>query len=40
MLSSGNTDGMDTTVITEIAEYYEKELGYQIPPRTPSSEAL
>jgi len=26
---------MDTTVITEIAEYYEKELGYQIPPRTP-----
>jgi len=31
----GTTDGMDTTVITEIAEYYEKELGYQIPPRTP-----
>ena len=26
---------MDTTVITEIAEYYEKELGYEIPPRTP-----
>jgi len=22
----GTTDGMDTTVITEIAEYYEKEL--------------
>ena len=31
----GTTDGMDTTVITEIAEYYEKELGYSIPPRTP-----
>jgi citrate (Re)-synthase len=31
----GTTDGMDTTVITEIAEYYEKELGYPIPPRTP-----
>ena len=26
---------MDTTVITELAEYYEKEIGYQIPPRTP-----
>ena len=31
----GTLDGMDTTVITEIAEYYEKELGYRIPPRTP-----
>ncbi len=31
----GTLDGMDTTVITEIAEYYEKELGYHIPPRTP-----
>lgn len=31
----GTTNGMDTTVITEIAEYYEKELGYRIPPRTP-----
>ena len=31
----GTTDGMDTTVITEIAEYYEKELGYEIPSRTP-----
>lgn len=31
----GTTDGMDTTVITEIAEYYEKEIGYMIPPRTP-----
>ena len=26
---------MDTTVITELAEYYEKEIGYKIPPRTP-----
>lgn len=31
----GTTDGMDTTVITEIAEYFEKEMGYKIPPRTP-----
>lgn len=31
----GTTDGMDTTVITEIAEYFERELGYQIPPMTP-----
>ena len=31
----GSTDGMDTTVITEIAEYFEKELGYNIPPMTP-----
>jgi isopropylmalate/homocitrate/citramalate synthase len=31
----GTTDGMDTTVITEIADYYEKEIGYTIPPRTP-----
>ncbi len=31
----GTTDGMDTTVITEIADYYEKELDYPIPPRTP-----
>ena len=31
----GTADGMDLRVITEIAEYYEKELGYQIPPRTP-----
>ena len=26
---------MDTTVITELAEYYEKEIGYHIPSRTP-----
>ncbi len=31
----GTLDGMDPTVITEIAEYYEKELGYHVPPRTP-----
>ncbi|MDD6734050.1 MAG: 2-isopropylmalate synthase [Lachnospiraceae bacterium] len=31
----GTLNGMDTTVITELAEYYEKELGYQIPPMTP-----
>jgi isopropylmalate/homocitrate/citramalate synthase len=31
----GTTDGMDTTVITELAEYYEKEIGYEIPPMTP-----
>ncbi len=31
----GTTDGMDTTVITEIAEYFEKEMHYDIPPRTP-----
>ncbi len=31
----GSTDGMDTTVITEIANYFERELGYTIPPMTP-----
>jgi isopropylmalate/homocitrate/citramalate synthase len=31
----GNLDGMDTTVITEIAEYFKKEMGYTIPPMTP-----
>ena len=31
----GTTSGMDTTVITEIARYYEDEIGYQIPPMTP-----
>jgi len=31
----GTTDGMDTTVITEIADYFTKEIGYDIPPRTP-----
>ncbi len=32
---TGTLDGMDTKAITEIAEYYEKELHYQIPPMTP-----
>jgi len=31
----GTFDGMDPTVITEIADYYEKELDYVIPPMTP-----
>jgi citrate (Re)-synthase len=31
----GTLDGMEPRVITEIARYYEKELGYAIPPRTP-----
>ena len=31
----GNLGGMDTAVITELAEYYEKEIGYHIPERTP-----
>ena len=31
----GHLNGMDTTVITELAEYYEREIGYHIPSRTP-----
>lgn len=31
----GTLNGMDTTVITEIAEYFESELDYMIPPMTP-----
>lgn len=31
----GTLDGMDPSVITEIAEYYQKELHYNIPPQTP-----
>lgn len=31
----GDLNGMDTTVITELAEYYEREIGYTIPERTP-----
>ena len=31
----GDLGGMDPTVITELAEYYEKEIGYHIPERTP-----
>ena len=31
----GTFDGMDPTVITDIAEYFEKEIGYEIPSMTP-----
>ena len=31
----GTLDGMDTTVITDLAEYYRKDIGYEIPERTP-----
>ncbi len=31
----GTLDGMDTTVITELKEYYEKEIGYILPSQTP-----
>ncbi len=31
----GTFDGMDPTVITEIAEFFKRELGYKIPPMTP-----
>ena len=31
----GTFDGMDTTAITDLAEYYEKELNFEIPPMTP-----
>lgn len=31
----GHNDGMRLNVITEIAEYFEKEIGYEIPPQTP-----
>lgn len=31
----GSFDGMDPTVITEIADYFKNELGYSIPPMTP-----
>ena len=31
----GSLDGMDSTVITEIADYYRREIGYDIPPMTP-----
>jgi len=31
----GTTNRMDTTVITDIADYYRKELGYEIPPQQP-----
>ncbi|MDR2933165.1 MAG: 2-isopropylmalate synthase [Oscillospiraceae bacterium] len=31
----GTLDGMDTTVIRDIADYYEHEIGYEIPAKTP-----
>lgn len=31
----GSLDGMDTTVITEIADYYREKRGYDIPPMSP-----
>jgi len=31
----GTFDGMDPTVIRDIADYYERELGYTIPDKTP-----
>ena len=31
----GSLDGMDTTVIRDIADYYEKVIGYHIPENTP-----
>ena len=31
----GSLDGMDTTVITEISEYFKNEMGYKVPPMTP-----
>ncbi|MDR0468923.1 MAG: 2-isopropylmalate synthase [Peptococcaceae bacterium] len=31
----GSLDGMDPSAISEIARYYEKNLGYTIPPMTP-----
>ncbi len=31
----GSLDGMDPTVITEIADYFRHEIGYDIPPMTP-----
>lgn len=31
----GTADGMDLSVITEIADYYQKSMGHKIPSRTP-----
>jgi len=32
---TGSTNGIDTTVITDIAHYFEKEIGYKIPANYP-----
>ncbi len=34
-LLRGTTDGMDLTAVTEIAEYFEREIGQEISPRQP-----
>jgi isopropylmalate/homocitrate/citramalate synthase len=31
----GTTDGIDTTAITDLADYFQNELGYRIPPNYP-----
>jgi isopropylmalate/homocitrate/citramalate synthase len=31
----GSLDGMDPSAITEIADYFQREIGYTIPPMTP-----
>ena len=31
----GSFDGMDPTVITEIAQYFKEKMGYKVPPMTP-----
>ena len=31
----GSLDGMDTTAVTDIAEYFKANMGYEIPPMTP-----
>ena len=31
----GSLDGMDPTVITEIADFFQREVGYEVPPMTP-----
>jgi len=31
----GDTNGMDLSAITDIAEYFEREIGYAVPPMTP-----
>ena len=35
----GTDDGMDLSVITDIANYFEREIGYEIPPRPPGIHA-
>lgn len=32
---TGRLDGMDTTVITDLAKYYEENIGYTLPAQTP-----